>query len=234
MEPFHVDRVRLENGVWTWDALDGVWFVLQAFFVMVLADLVGRAKAARLVGHHGKILPLSQPSSTDLIDADFLHCNPRPGHCGCHLCMMRGLTYADGQGTYHFPHVTPAALQHVREDVPYDVRAPNFPATRTTDLHAQHVEELAHAQQGANGAAAYAAARRATGVVEQTAWSGAAAWHMPGFFPIDIMHLLEANVKRLFWQIILGKLADNEFGDARWVLSAAAREQIEAELLDAG
>lgn len=123
MKPFHVDRVRMENGVWTWDAFAQEWFLLRSYFVMVLADLVARAKAARLIGHHGE-----SPAESEILVANlFLGAT---GRHGCHVCMMRGLTYAAGQGTHHFPHVTPADLAAERDRVPYNVHAADFPPTR--------------------------------------------------------------------------------------------------------
>lgn len=49
--------------------------------------------------------------------------------------------------------------------------------------------------------------------------TAAAAFSMPNFFVIDIMHLFFCNIIPLFWQLILGKLARSDFATRRWILT---------------
>ncbi|KAK4698708.1 hypothetical protein P7C70_g7562, partial [Phenoliferia sp. Uapishka_3] len=122
LEPLHLDRIRLENGVHTWDASTRQWFIYKAYFVALLADLPARAKAACTVGHTGA--------------------------CGCMKCKVQGVTSQEGGGTYYPAFVTPAGYE--RREYGYDDSEPDlFPELRNHDGYLLDVEEVMAANPGA-------------------------------------------------------------------------------------
>ncbi|KZP06838.1 hypothetical protein FIBSPDRAFT_666937, partial [Athelia psychrophila] len=42
---------RASEGIWTWDAIDSSYFVLRAYIVMILGDMLGSAKLSGMAGH---------------------------------------------------------------------------------------------------------------------------------------------------------------------------------------
>ncbi|KAK4704979.1 hypothetical protein P7C70_g1238, partial [Phenoliferia sp. Uapishka_3] len=210
MEPLHIDRIRLENGVWTWDASTAAWFVYKAYFVALLADLPARAKAANTVGHTGA--------------------------CGCMKCRLHGVTRKVGGSTYHPAFITPEGLARANYGYNDDPNphqlvppAPPFPTLRT---NITHLADVAAVELHPVGSAARKAAMLRTGVVGISAWEGALAFDFASFFVIDIMHLFWANITLLFLKLILGKTKG--FENAEWVIPQAGRDQISAELESLG
>lgn len=51
MYPLQQEMARIGEGIWIWDALDSAWFVIRAWIVMILGDMLGSAKLSGLAGH---------------------------------------------------------------------------------------------------------------------------------------------------------------------------------------
>ncbi|KAK4698248.1 hypothetical protein P7C70_g8032, partial [Phenoliferia sp. Uapishka_3] len=125
LEPFHLDRIRLERGVWTWDASTRRWFIYRAFFVALMADLPARAKAASTVGHTGA--------------------------CGCMKCKVHGVTSEVGGGTYFPAFITPAGYlrdQYGYDDDPNAEQDRPFPELRTNNNYLADLADVLDADAG--------------------------------------------------------------------------------------
>lgn len=61
----------------------------------------------------------------------------------------------------------------------------------------------------------HARVMKETSLVGQMPWAAAAAFLMPDFFVIDIVHIFFCNIVPLFWQLILSKLARLDFATCR-------------------
>jgi hypothetical protein len=49
--PLFQEMARASEGIWTWDAVDSSYFVLRAWIVTILGDMLGSAKLSGMAGH---------------------------------------------------------------------------------------------------------------------------------------------------------------------------------------
>lgn len=169
--PLFEEMAKASEGIWTWDAIDSSYFVLRAYIVMILGDMLGSAKLSGMAGHlaiYGDRFSMVKAARSNTAKGSkFL--------------------YYKMDATEPTNQYNPGRIVYELANIPY----------RTETEYWKIIAELNQAPTKGRRAAIVTQ----TGVSRMPLCAAGRAFLHPTYFPIDPFHLFYENCMTFIWDL---------------------------------